>query len=58
MNGYKAFYRGRSIDVRAATSYEAQQVAATAFKARKRYEVTVFLCEKDGEQVVTDPAVL
>lgn len=58
MNGYKAFYKGKSIDVLAATSFEAQQVAATKFKARKSYEVTVILCEKDGEQITHDPAIL
>lgn len=51
MNGYKAFYRGKSIEVEAETSYKAQQIAATRFKARKSYEVTVVLCEKAGEQV-------
>lgn len=52
MNGYIAFYRGKQIEVRAATSYEAQQKAAQQFKAKKSYEVTVVLCEKDGQQVV------
>lgn len=52
MNGYQAFYRGKKIEVRAASSYEAQQVAAQVFKAKKAYEVAVVLCEKGGEQVV------
>ena len=52
MNGYKAFYKGKSIDVTANTSYEAQKIAALKFKAKKSYEVTVILCEKQGEQVV------
>ena len=51
MNGYKAFYKGREIEVTANTSYEAQKAAALRFKAKKAYEVTVFLCEKQGEQV-------
>lgn len=51
MNGYKAFWRGKTTEVYAATSYEAQQEAARKFKARKAYEVAVVLCEKDGEQV-------
>ncbi len=57
MNGYKAFYRGRTCEVYAETSYAAQQKAAQEFKARKPWDVTVFLCEKDtdgskpGEQV-------
>ena len=52
MNGYKAFYRGKTIEVYAATSYEAQKKAATIFKAKKQYEVTVVLCERaDGSQV-------
>jgi hypothetical protein len=51
MNGYKAFYRNRAIEVQAATSYEAQQKAAAIFKAKKAWEVTVVLCEKAGTQV-------
>ena len=57
MNGYQAFYRGRTLDVHAPTSYEAQRQAATVFKAKKAYEVHVVLCEKDGEQVVHTPDV-
>jgi len=52
MNGYKAFYRGKSIDVYADSSYAAQQQAAKIFKAKKSYDVTVMLCEKQGQQVV------
>ena len=55
MNGYKAFYKGKSIDVYAETSYKAQQEAAKIFKAKKDYQVTVVLCEKDGEQVTHIP---
>lgn len=51
MNGYIAFYRGKQIEVHANTSYEAQQRAAAIFKARKPYEVTVVLAERDGKQV-------
>ena len=51
MNGYKAFYKGKSIEVYAKTSYEAQEKASLEFKARKSYQVAVVLCEKDGEQV-------
>lgn len=51
MNGYKAFYRNKTIDVYANTSYEAQVQAAKTFKARKSYEVHVVFCEKKGAQV-------
>lgn len=51
MNGYKAFYRGKAAEVLAKTAYEAQQKAAIVLKAKKSYEVTVVLCEKEGEQV-------
>jgi len=50
-NGYVAFYKGKQMDVYADTSYEAQKKAAVSFKAKKSYEVTVVLAEKDGEQV-------
>ena len=51
MNGYLAFYKGKQLEVYASSSYEAQQKAAALFKARKSYEVTVMLAEKDGQQV-------
>lgn len=52
MNGYKAFYKGKQLDVYADTSYKAQLKAAELFKAKKSYDVTVILCEKQGEQVI------
>lgn len=52
MNGYKAFYKGRSVEVEAETSRAAQQQAALLLKAKRAYEVTVVLCEKAGEAVV------
>jgi hypothetical protein len=51
MNGYKALYRGKWLEVYANSSYEAQTRAAQQFKAKKQYEVTVILCEKNSEQV-------
>jgi len=51
MNGYKAFYRGKTCEIYAQTSFEAQKAAALIFKARKTHEVSVVLCEKGGEQV-------
>lgn len=58
MNGYKAFFRGRECEVYANSSYEAQQKAAQVFKAKKSYEVTVVLCEKQGEAVTHNPSIL
>lgn len=55
MNGYIAFYKGRKAEVHADTAYEAQQKAAALFKARKSYEVTVVLAEKNGQQVTHTP---
>jgi len=52
MNGYKAFYKGKSIEVKAPSSYDAQQNAAKIFKAKKSYDVTVVLCEKNDTQVI------
>ena len=52
MNGYIAFYKRQRIEVNAATTYEAQQIAARKFGAKKAYEVTVMLAEIAGEAVV------
>jgi len=51
MNGYIAIYKGKQIEVMAETSYKAQVIAAEQFGAKKSYEVTVMLAEKNGEQV-------
>ena len=56
MNGYKALYKGKWLEVCANSSYEAQKKAAELFKAKKSYEVSVFLCERaDGSQVTHTP---
>jgi hypothetical protein len=42
---YIAFYRGKKIEVIAATSLAAQAEAARIFKARKAYEIAVVLAD-------------
>lgn len=51
MNGYKAFYKNKQIEVQANSSYEAQQKAAKTMNAKKSYEVTVILCELEDKQI-------
>lgn len=58
MNGYKCFYRNKECEVQAETSLQAQQKAAEILKAKRTYEVTVVLCEKDGQQVTTETGAL
>lgn len=55
MNGYLAFFKGRKAEIHADTSFEAQKKAAAFFKAKRSYEVTVVLCEKNGTPVVHAP---
>lgn len=55
MNGYIAFYKDKRIEIYAETSIQARDIAAKKFKAKKAYEVTVVLAEKDGEQVIHTP---
>ena len=55
LNGYIAFFRGKKIEVEAKSSYEAQQIAAKKFGARRESDVTVMLAEKDGQSVKHDP---
>lgn len=52
MNTYEAFYKNKRTTVQAQTSYQAQQLAAKEFKAKKEWEVTVVLAEKDGQPVI------
>ena len=52
--GYIAMYRGKKYEVYAKSSYDAQQKMAKYLKAKKSYEVDVYLCEKpNGKQVTT-----
>lgn len=57
MNGYVCFYKGKRHEVYADTTYDAQKKAAAFFKAKKTYEVTVMLAEKNGGQVVHTPSM-
>lgn len=52
MFGYLAFYHSKRLEVFANSTFEAQTIAAKQFKAKKQYEVSVYLCEKDGKEVV------
>lgn len=56
MNTYKAFYKGKQLEVEADTSYSAQKKAAEQFKAKKSYDVVVVLVAKNGLPVDVDPA--
>lgn len=58
MNGYKAFFNGKTHDVSADTLLQAKEKAIEHFKPRKtqRHMVSVVLCEKDGEQVTHSTA--
>ena len=51
MRTYKAFFRGKQIEVTAERSIDAQEKAAKTFKAKKQYDVVVVLCD-----VPFDPA--
>lgn len=56
--GYKAFWRGKTTEVYASSSYRAQCLAAEHWRVRpnKRHEITVVICERaDGSQVVHSP---
>ena len=60
MNGYICFYNRQRIEVRADSSYGAQQAAAKELKvpAKKQYMISVVLAEKNGEQVTHSTAGL
>ena len=56
--GYIAFFKNKRTEVRADTSLEARDLAAHYFRTKKPYEVTVVLCEKDGEAITHSGAEL
>jgi hypothetical protein len=43
---YLAYYRGRTIEIKAPNSYTAQNLAAIQFGARKSYKVAVVLADQ------------
>lgn len=45
MNRYIALYKNKKIEVFADTSYAAQQKAAQQLRARKSYDVSVYLAD-------------
>lgn len=45
MYNYQCFYKGNSIIIQADTSYQAQQLAAKQFNAKKAYYITVMLLD-------------
>lgn len=53
--GYVGFYKGKRAEVYASSSYEASKKLAVLLKAKKTYEVSVVLAEKDGEAVENTP---
>jgi hypothetical protein len=57
-NGYICMYKGKKFEVYADTTYEAQQICAKQNKIKKAYEISVFLCEKAGKQVLTDTSTI
>ena len=52
-NGYVCFYNSQKVEVRAKSSFAAQQEAARILriKENKRHMISVILCEKDGKEV-------
>ncbi len=58
MNKYVAFWRQKSVVVEANTSFEAQEKAAVLLKAKKSWEITTMLAEKDGKPYVHSTASL
>ena len=59
MNGYIAIYNDKQIEVYAETSLEAQRKAAIALKVKEKsaYKVSVYLCEKDGQEVLQSTCI-
>ena len=53
MFNYECFYKSKRITVKARWSFDAQEIAAKIFKAKKRWEVTVILADRQ-----IDPAAL
>jgi len=55
MNTYKAFYKGRTMELQAETQLKARDKAAEALKARKAYDVSVVLLAVGEREIVHAP---
>ena len=60
MNGYVCLWQGKRCEVKAETMLQAQALAVAEFqrgtrKKVKRWDITVVLAEKGGEQVTHTP---
>ena len=51
MHTYLAMYKGNRKELLADSSYQAQKLAASLFKAKKSYDVTVMLLAIDNKPV-------
>lgn len=58
MNTYNAYFNGRTIEVTATTSVEAQQKAMSIFKAKKSWMISIILAAKDGKPVEFSPGAI
>ena len=56
MNGYICFYKSRKVEVYATTTHNAQLKAAQLLGAKRSYDVSVVLAEKNGQQVTHSTA--
>lgn len=58
MNTYKAIYNSKQIEIKAKTTWEAQCKANEVFKAKKQYQITVYLLQLGVEEVLHSTCVL
>ena len=56
MNGYICLCKGKQYEIYADSTYEAQKKCAAENKIKKQYEISVYLAEKNGEQVTHVPS--
>jgi hypothetical protein len=56
MNKYVCMYRGKELVVEADTTYKAQLLASQMLKAKRSYEVSVYLVEHNGKEYVHSTA--
>lgn len=55
MNTYKAFYKGKSIEIKSETQYGAQLLAAKEFGAKKSYDVSIVLLAIGEREIIHKP---
>ncbi len=56
MNTYHVFYKGNKVEIKAETSFKAQEAGAKLLKAKKSYQVATVLVAVGDKEIIHSTA--